>query len=196
MDFFKRLNELLWRANPFRQNGGLESASAARSKRRPHRELVVNRPSLSMDRYQINDNERQVDEVFGRMVGGLMELCDSLSMNARRGKDGQVVLREQGSTEDGRNYIFMKPMNQHGWLMEKSRTGWRISRAEKIVGQNLFLRSNEDPWDVATLWSDPTGERLMRISSSRFGRDLLSISEYERRLAEAIKELLVRGALH
>jgi hypothetical protein len=80
--------------------------------------------------------------------------------------------------------------------MEKSAVGWRISRAEKIVGQNLFLRSNEAPWDMATLWSDEKGEGLRRVSSSRVGKDLLSISEYERRLVESLKDLLVNGALN
>ena len=193
---FKRLQEFWRSANPFRQNGGLELRQRTPAGVRRSRELVVSRAPLSVDRYRINNNSRDVEETFNRVVGGLMELCDRMSMDARRGMPGRVVLREQGSTEDGRSYLFMKPMSEHGWLMEKSSAGWRISRAEKIVGQNLFLRSNEEPWDLATLWSDEKGERLMRISSSRVGKDLLSISEYERRLVESLKDLLANGALN
>jgi hypothetical protein len=196
MAIFKRLQEILRSTNPFRHNGGLEPKRRDFGAGRRGREIVVSRAPLSVDRYRIDDNPRDVEETFNRVVSGLMELCDRLSMDARRGLPGRVILREQGSTEDGRSYLFMKPMNEHGWLMEKSAVGWRISRAEKIVGQNLFLRSNEAPWDMATLWSDEKGEGLRRVSSSRVGKDLLSISEYERRLVESLKDLLINGALN
>jgi hypothetical protein len=196
MEFLRRLTDFLKTANPFRQNGGLDPSRPSGRSQEFGRKLVHSKPLSADDRYRINDNERQVEEVFRRVVGTLVELCDQLSAEARRGLSGNFILREQGTTEDRRAYLFMKPMNEYGWLMEKSSAGWRISRADKIVGQNLFLRSNEDPWDIVTLWGDPLGERLMRVRSLRFGKDLLSISEYERRLVEASRELLNRGALN
>jgi hypothetical protein len=196
MEFFKRMNDFLRRANPFRQNGGLEPNQGRGASLAHRSELVKTKPVIGDDRYQINDNDRQVDEVFRRVVSRLVELCEQLSLDARRGGTGHAILRDQGTTDDRRAYLFMKPMNEHGWLLEKSAAGWRLSRAEKIVGQNLFLRSNENPWDLVTLWSDPKGERLMRVRSMRFGQDLLSISEYERRLLDGVKDLLTRGALN
>ena len=196
MEFFKRFHNILQRANPFRQNEGLEPKPSHPARQFNGRDLVVSKPLPVADRYRINADPRAVEDLFSRIVGRLMELSDRLSMDARRGLPGNVILREQGSTEDGRSYLFMKPMNEHGWLIEKSRTGWRISRAEKIVGQNLFLRSNEDPWDLVTLWSDPKGQLLNRVRSERFGNELLTVSEYERRLMEATQVLLSHGALN
>ena len=80
--------------------------------------------------------------------------------------------------------------------MERSGAGWRTSRAEKIIGDSVFMRSHQDPWDVVTVWKDPQGEGLTRVRSQRFGGDLLSMPEYWRRLSEAFVDVFTGGLEH
>ena len=58
------------------------------------------------------------------------------------------------------------------------------------------MRSHDDPWDVATVWKDPKGVGLTRVQSQRFGRELMTVSEYERRVYDAIKDLFATGSDH
>jgi hypothetical protein len=152
--------------------------------------LVKDRPLSMEERYRIVDDGRDAETVFKRLAAPLMDVCDQISFVEREKPQGRVVLRELGNTADRRGYLFMKALNDYGWLVERAGAGWRISRAEKIIGQDMFLRSSDDPWDVATVWFDPKGEGMRRVRSSRFGGDLMSITEYERRLVEAMRSQL------
>jgi hypothetical protein len=173
--------------------------STLRTEAEPHQKttpqsdrLVKNRPLSMEDRYRIVEDTRVAESVFKRLAAPLMELCDDVSNEARKSQQGRVVLRELGTTSDRRSYLFMKSLNDYGWLMERGGVGWRISRAEKIIGQDMFMRSSNDPWDVATVWSDPKGEGMQRIRSQRFGGELMSVTEYERRLIDAMREQLAQ----
>jgi hypothetical protein len=159
-------------------------------------DLVNARPMSLEDRYRIVDDARHVESVFKRLAAPLMELCDAVSTQARQLNSGRVVLRELGTTDDRRSYIYMKPMNEYGWLVERGGAGWRVSRAEKIIGADMFMRSNADPWDLVTLWQDPKGEGLMRVKSQRFGHDLMTVTEYERRLVATLRDVLTVPEVH
>ena len=196
MEFFKRLAEILQRSKPFRQNRGLGDALDAPKDAHRTNSLVKSKPQTLEERYRLVEDDRQVEGVFKRVAGPLLKICEEISANARTGGSSRVILRELGVTEDRRGYLFMKPMNEYGWLMERSGAGWRISRAEKIVGQNIFLRSDQDPWDVVTIWNDPVGECLTRVRSLRFGRELMTLAEYERRLGDNLRDLFMVGAGH
>lgn len=194
MEFLKRFNELFQRSIPFRQNSGLptvrsESLPSSRSDF-----LIKSRPKTLEERYRIVEDERTVESIFKRVAAPLLGICDSLSTEARNHGGRRAVLRELGTTEDRRSYLFMKTMNEYGWLMERNGAGWRISRAEKIVGQSLFMRSHQDPWDLVTIWNDPQGECLTRVRSMRFGQELMTLSEYERRLGESFRDILSAGS--
>jgi hypothetical protein len=196
MDVIKRINHAWKAVNPFRKNGGLGDQARTGEESLRGRNLLNSHRTPTIDRYRVMANDSSLGDVFERLVGSLCQLCDQLSMQRRRGLGGAIILCEQGTTSDGRLFLFMKPLSEHGWLLERSSAGWRMSRADKIVGQHLFLRSNEDPWEVATLWGDSRGELLVRVGSLRFGKDLLVLSEYERRLIESMTEVLTLGAKH
>ena len=152
--------------------------------------LVKSRPMFLEDRYQIVQNHGEIEVIFDQLREKLVGLCDSISSSARSQQSGRVVLRQVGVTNDRRPYVFMKPMSESGWLVEMGPAGWRVSQAEQIISREMFMRSHNDPWDVATVWKDPKGIGLTRVQSQRFGRELMTVSEYERRVCEAINAIL------
>jgi hypothetical protein len=158
--------------------------------------LMKSRQQTLEARYRVLEDQPQVETIFKRLAEPIIELCDTLSASARGISGGRVILRELGTTDDRRSYVFMKPMSEYGWLMERSGAGWRTSRAEKIIGDRVFMRSHQDPWDMVTVWIDPQGEGLTRVRSQRFGGELLTIQEYWRRLSEALTEVFTLGGEH
>ena len=195
MNVFSRASEWLRRQLKSSDNSVLSpnAYNRSRSVSAAHQNLVKNRPLSLEERYRVVEDPRQVEAVFKRLAAPLMELCDLVSSESRRQNSSRVVLRELGTTDDRRSYVFMKPMNEYGWLVERGGAGWRVSRAEKIIGQDMFMRSNADPWDLATLWNDPKGEGLPRVRSQRFGHGLMTVTEYERRLVDALGDVFRVG---
>lgn len=154
--------------------------------------LVQQRPPQMEDQWGVLEDTKHVDAIFTGLKKKLFEDSDELSAKARRGEDrGKTVFREAGKTSEGRGYLFFKPFNDYGWLVERSGAGWRISRAEKIISQQMFLRSNSDPWDVAVLFSDPKRSEFVRVKSRRFGDTLMSMAVYEQRLRSAFQNELI-----
>lgn len=165
-------------------------------KSRQSQQIVKSRPLSLEDRYQIVKDTREVEAVFSNLTTVLVDLIDSLSSAARTQSSSPVILRQIGVTSDRRPYVFMKPMSRTGWLFEMGPAGWRISHAEQIISREMFMRSQMEPWDVVTIWVDPKGEGLTRVQSHRFGRDLMIVSEYERRLCESMRDVISRGYDH
>jgi hypothetical protein len=151
--------------------------------------VVKARPMFLEERYQIVQNRGEIEPIFNQLRDKLVGLCDTLSSEARSGGNGHIVLRQVGSTNDRRPYVFMKPMSEAGWLFEMGPAGWRVSQAEQIISREMFLRTHNDPWDVTTVWKDPKGEGLTRVQSQRFGRELMTVSEYERRILDSVREM-------
>ena len=154
-------------------------------------ELVKQRPVHLEQRYTVQDNERRVDEVFSSMRASLITMTDEISDAARRGLRGKIVFRETGKTSEGRGFAFFKPMSDYGWLVERTGAGWRISRAEKIIDREMFLRSNSEPWDVAILYEDPAGQGQPRVKSSRFGNTLMALPVYQEKLRGSFEQQLL-----
>lgn len=180
-------------------NGSLESQSKAVFDARLGRSrqdlgLVKSRPMFLEDRYQIVQNRGEIETIFDQLREKLVGLCDAVSSASRAQGSGRVVLRQVGMTNDRRPYLFMKPMSESGWLFEMAPAGWRVSQAEQIISREMFMRSHDDPWDVATVWKDPKGVGLTRVQSQRFGRELMTVSEYERRVYDAIKDIVASGS--
>lgn len=162
-----------------------------RSTRSPVPELVKSRPLRLDETFLIADDHRAADEMFVHLRRAIFEDCDALSTAARQGNGGRTIFRETGTTAEGRAFLFFKPYNDYGWLIERSGAGWRVSRAEKIVRQQMFLRSNADPWDIVLVFADPMREGSFRVRSHRFGNALMAYPVYEQRMREAFcKELL------
>ena len=156
-------------------------------------ELVKSRPAHLEQRYAVQEDGRRVDKAFGVIRDSLIDMTEEVSASARRGGRGKIVFREAGKTAEGRRYAFFKPMSDFGWLMERTGAGWRISRAEKIVDRDFFLRSNAEPWDVAVLYEDPSGEGQPRVKSLRFGTNLIALEVYQDKLRGAFETQLVGG---
>jgi hypothetical protein len=195
MDIFKTVGEWLKGVMPWEsdaESGGVPSAFGRTSTSA----VMKSRQQTLEMRYQILEDQQQVETIFKRLAVPLLELCDTISSSARVNGGGRVILRELGTTDDRRSYVFMKPMSEYGWLMERSGAGWRTSRAEKIIGDSVFMRSHQDPWDVVTVWKDPQGEGLTRVRSQRFGGDLLSMPEYWRRLSESYVDIFTGSLEH
>jgi hypothetical protein len=191
-----------WLGQIFPLNNSNLDSKTERSKTTPTfkslqtQQLVKSRPLSLEDRYQIVKDTREVETVFSNLTNVLVDLSDSLSSAARTQGSSPVILRQIGVTSDRRPYVFMKPMSRSGWLFEMGPAGWRISNAEQIISREMFMRSHMEPWDVVTIWVDPKGEGLTRVQSQRFGRDLMIVSEYERRLCESMRDLFSRGYDH
>ena len=191
-----------WIGQIFPLNNSDLDSKTERSKTTPtfkslqSQQLVKSRPLSLEDRYQIVKDTREVEAVFSNLTTVLVDLIDSLSSAARTEGSSPVILRQIGVTSDRRPYVFMKPMSRAGWLIEMGPAGWRISNAEQIISREMFIRSQMEPWDVVTIWVDPRGEGLTRVQSQRFGRDLMIVSEYERRLCESMRDVISRGYDH
>lgn len=200
MQLMKRLKN--WANDVFPiNNASLERQSKAAFDARPGRSrqdlgLVKSRPMFLEDRYQIVQNRVEIETIFDQLREKLVGLCDAVSSASRAQGSGRVVLRQVGMTNDQRPYLFMKPMSESGWLFEMAPAGWRVSQAEQIISREMFMRGHDDPWDVATVWKDPKGVGLTRVQSQRFGRELMTVSEYERRVYDAIKDLFETGSDH
>lgn len=200
MQLMKRLKNWATEVFPI-NNGTLERQSKATfdvrlGRSRQDLGLVKSRPMFLEDRYQIVQNRGEIETIFDQLREKLVGLCDAVSSASRAQGSGRVVLRQVGMTNDQRPYLFMKPMSESGWLFEMAPAGWRVSQAEQIISREMFMRSHDDPWDVATVWKDPKGVGLTRVQSQRFGRELMTVSEYERRVYDAIKDLFATGSDH
>jgi hypothetical protein len=200
MQLMKRLKNWANEVFPI-NNGTLERKSKATfdvrlGRSRQDLGLVKSRPMFLEDRYQIVQNRGEIETIFDQLREKLVGLCDAVSSASRAQGSGRVVLRQVGMTNDQRPYLFMKPMSESGWLFEMAPAGWRVSQAEQIISREMFMRSHDDPWDVATVWKDPKGVGLTRVQSQRFGRELMTVSEYERRVYDAIKDLFATGSDH
>ena len=157
--------------------------------------LVKDRPIHFEERYAVAENARVIDEAFGGLRRKLFGECEAISSEARQNDSGRIILREQGTTSEGRQFLFFKPFSDFGWLIERSGAGWRVSRAEKIISQQMFLRSHADPWDVVLMYQDPKGEGIQRVKSHRFGNTLMSLAVYEQRMSAAFSAEL-RGQVN
>ena len=92
---------------------------------------------------------------------------------------------EHGQLSEKRKYFYVQPINEDGWLFERSPYGWTISRASKIVESQTFLR-NSDAWDVVVLFKPDHPDGLIRLSSKRLSHDLICFPIYHQMLMEAL----------
>ncbi len=97
------------------------------------------------------------------------------------------VFLEYGKVLGGRSYFFVKPKDSLGWLFERSPTGWIVSRSEKIVKNNLFLRKGE-PKDHVILYTPKERSASLRIESRITGTPMVSYRIYEKKIIDLILE--------
>ncbi len=132
-------------------------------------------------RYELVTDPRERNEAFVILQKWILAYCQKLNRNT---PGSAVFFLETGKIEHGRSYFFLKPRDMQGWLCEESPAGWVISRSEKIVEQDLFLRTSI-PWDIASLHSKPELGRA-RVSSAQTQEQIISLSLYCKLLEAAI----------
>ncbi len=96
------------------------------------------------------------------------------------------ALWEAGKLTDGRQYFYLQPWNERGYLFEESSRGWVISRAEKIAERGQFMRER-GLWDMVTLHVSSELPGALRLSSEQMGEALIQMRLYEEFMAQAFQ---------
>ena len=172
----QRLRKIL-SANPFKRR----AEDLWDSRKMIGTDLIKSRPGSLTLSYEPLQDEGAADRMFLRLRRFLYR---QIAMGARNTE--LPVLREAGKINPGRAYFYLQPLNQEGWLFERSGTGWSICQAHKIQGSGTFMRSY-DTWDIVTLHQPKQGGGTHRVSSQRLGADLVSFAVYEQKLIENLK---------
>ena len=182
--FTRRWHELTTSAPRYR---GLNREKFGHNNSPSNYQLVKERPSRLQDDFVLVEDRRTLDQIFLRLRG---QFCDP-SVRRTKSLGKKTIIKETGKLDPDRLYFYLKPLNQSGWLFERSGSGWLVSRAEKIVGQNTFMRSHE-PWDRVTVFDGKSGKlNAPRITSDRLGAELVSFAVYEEKLRSTITEEIV-----
>jgi hypothetical protein len=140
--------------------------------------LVKSRPASLEQRYRLVEDEDFGNEVFGRLQQRLFMLANQ-GLSDRTGQ--KIVYKERGRMAPGRPYFFLKPHGSSGLLFERSGPGWVVSRAEKIVDRDLFLRDGP-VLEHANVFLAADRSPLPRIKSDSLGNELLAFAVYEQKL--------------
>ncbi|NRA66301.1 MAG: hypothetical protein HRU19_17580 [Pseudobacteriovorax sp.] len=132
--------------------------------------------------YDLVQDHRKTRTLFHRMR-------ESLVYENERSRENPIqapkMHYEWGKLSEEREFFFLQHWNSEGFLFEEDRKGWVISRAHKIEEQKRFMRHSE-AWDVVTVFESNQSDCLPRLSSSRFGNDLLSYQVYQDALISSV----------
>lgn len=160
--------------------GAMRARERAKN-RAAQKALIKDRPLTLEQRYELIERDDLSDAVFERLKRAVFQDIDQ---SARRGAN-RVVAREAGRMAPGRAYFFLKPAGDAGFLFERAGAGWVVSRAEKIVARDLFLRRGA-VIDSAALYLAKDGAAFPRVKSALFGDDLTPFAVYEQKLLERL----------
>jgi hypothetical protein len=146
---------------------------------RSRNELVKSRPErLSSLQYIPIEDTKQLDRLFNTFRDHMLEETFE-SPHVRK----PTIWRESGRVAADRSYFFLKAFNKDGLLFEQSPEGWIVSRAEKIVHRETFVRSSSH-WDQVRVFLSDQGN--VRISSERFQLQHVSMLIYNQKLKESL----------
>jgi hypothetical protein len=155
---------------------GSESADVSMSTRI---DLIKSRP-VSLEK---RDQRLADDQVSARLFFETKTFVfKSVDQHNQQNEISQRYLKESGRMNDGRSYYFIQPLNTQGWLFEQTSTGWIISRAQKNVAANSFLRGY-DHWDLISVFKAEDSSNT-RLSSQRLNMHLVSPLVYQAQLVE------------
>lgn len=128
---------------------------------------------------------RLIDQAFEVQRATLWKMLDECrSVSSFEGQADLGFHREFGKASGDRRYFFIKLFNERGWLFERSGIGWVVSRAEKIIERNLFIRHG-DAYDFVTVLFNSDGSRA-RIASQRWSLDHFHPEVYASKYAGVI----------
>jgi len=163
---------------------GTEKAAAPKQRKMvgSQKALVKNRPTTLEQRYALVEEKSEVLHSFDRLK---RQVYAAVEITARLHPKEQTIFKESGKIADGRPYFYIKPAGETGFLFECNPKGWVISRADKIIHKNLFLRSGE-VLDVVSLYSNTVRKGVPRVTSQRLNSELLAMTVYEQELLKDI----------
>lgn len=175
----------------------LDGQKLRRASANKRKAIVVSRPIHLPQDYQMTTDQRYVDDVFQKLRESIFRALDE--QVAKNPLGHPSIFREYGMTAAQTPYFYLKPLNEKGWLFERSGSGWVVTRAEKIVGEDLFLRGVA-AWDITNLFavspSAPTGKDrsrkdtlagVPRVMSRVLGKELLSVPVYQHKLMRELE---------
>jgi hypothetical protein len=136
-------------------------------------QLVKSRPQSLSETYVLLEDKDAGDDVFMRLYDKIADVIDSDS--------SVTILKEYGKSDQNRNYFFVQHLNEKGLLFERNLNGWEVSTAQKIVANDSFIRDREC-LDVVTLHKPKEGAGMIRVSSAKFGDELISFVVYEQKI--------------
>lgn len=131
--------------------------------------------------FQLVSNASGCNMLFRRLRGAVRDMNEKTRITPA----GSPRFRfEWGHLGEGREFFYLQPWDDDGLLFECAQKGWIISRAHKIPQDSRFMRESIG-WDVVNVFQSDDGS-LLRLSSSRFGSDLLSYPLYEDAILQAL----------
>jgi hypothetical protein len=137
-------------------------------------------------RFELVVDRNTPDQYFMRMRKLIFKQLDELRQRQNGGSSLRpLMFREVGRVADNRSYFYLKEPGETGWLFERAGSGWVISRCEKIYGSSTFIRRT-DAWDIVNLFAANSGELPVRVTSQRFGGDMISFFVYEAKILASL----------
>jgi hypothetical protein len=98
------------------------------------------------------------------------------------------LMWESGNITGHRPYFFLQPWSEMGYLFEMTQRGWVVSRAEKIINLDRFMRQLS-AWDHVVLYESREMPDTLRIRSEHWGEDFVSLPLYEDAMIRLFREL-------
>ncbi|SMF39632.1 hypothetical protein [Pseudobacteriovorax antillogorgiicola] len=143
--------------------------------------LAAHLAPLAPTEFRLVQDSRQTQELFRRMKESIAAANEQTRF--QRGASAKMRY-EWGTLPEGREFFYLQPWNEEGLLFEQAHRGWIISKAHKVPQDRQFMRESRT-WDVVTLF-EPKDSGMLRISSSRFGDELMSFPLYQEALLESL----------
>lgn len=141
----------------------------------------------SLDWYELSEDTDLSRRYFRRLQRTIYRQLDKVRATDNAGMlKTPVMFRETGELAGHRKYFFLQRPNEIGWMFERTRTGWVVSRCERIVSQGTFLRQG-DAWDIVSLYSSKSHNIPPRVSSFRAGGEMISYLVYEQRVLKLLE---------
>ncbi len=104
------------------------------------------------------------------------------------------LMWESGNITGHRPYFYLQAWNEMGYLFEMTQRGWVISRAEKIVNLDRFMRLL-NAWDHVVLYEAGEWNGPLRVKCEQWGEDLVSLSLYEDAMIRMFTDLFPAESL-
>lgn len=195
-DDVRRTREIfnnLWPLLPWRGQKTKPSVEEGFHKPAPEKDLeeILNLRShpLRLDQKRVEwtpvEDTQRVREAFTHLRD-LFYLWNQKSKSA----PGQPpkLMWESGNITGHRPYFFLQPWNEMGYLFEMTQRGWVISRAEKIINLDRFMRQL-NAWDHVVLYESSELPDTLRVRAEQWGDDFVSLSLYEDAMIRLFREL-------